>query len=347
MRAFKYAFVYIIPAAAWVGLSLGGGWLALTPLLVFGLIPLAELIIGGETSNPTADEADQRLGDWRYKAVIYAALPVMLGVLALFLTQVAAGAFVGIELLGAIVTAGLCCGGLGINIGHELGHRPNRREQHIAKLLLGTSLYAHFFIEHNRGHHARVATPDDPASSRKGEWVYTFWFRSVLGGCRSAWNLEAARLRRRGVPVWSRQNEMLRLQAWQAAALLAVGLALGPVAVLAWAAAGLVGALLLETVNYLEHYGLSRELNARGRWERVLPAHSWNSDHTLGRLLLFELTRHSDHHAHPKRPYPVLRHFDEAPQLPTGYPGMILLALVPPLFFAVMHPRLTQAVSAA
>ncbi len=340
MRPLKYGLVYVIPAVAIAGLLLGGAWLWATAALVFGLVPLVELLVGGDEGNPTAEEAAGWQADWRYKAIIYAALPVQLVVVGLLVVQVAAGAYAGAELAGAIVTAGLCCGGLGINIGHELGHRPDKREQLLAKILLGTSLYGHFFIEHNRGHHSRVATPDDPATSRRGEWVYTFWFRSLLGGFVSAWNLERTRLQRRNKRVLSWDNEMVRLTVGQGIALLAVGLAFGPLAAAAFAGAALVGALLLETVNYLEHYGLARELDARGRYERVRPDHSWNSNHTVGRLLLFELTRHSDHHAHPKRPYPVLRHFDEAPQLPTGYPGMILLALVPPLFFAVMHPRL-------
>lgn len=343
MRALKYAFVYVIPALAITGLLLGGGWLWATPLVIFGLIPLAELLIGGEEGNPTDEQVADRTADWRYKAVIYAALPVQIGVVALLMVKVASGAYVGLDLAGAIVTAGMNCGGLGINIGHELGHRPDKREQLMAKLLLGTTLYAHFFIEHNRGHHSRVATPDDPATSRRGEWVYAFWFRSLLGGVKSAWELEAVRLRRRSKRVVSWENEMVRLMTWQTAAVVAVALTLGSLAAVAWMIAGLIGALLLETVNYLEHYGLQRDPNGKGGYERVRPEHSWNSNATLGRLLLFELTRHSDHHAHPKRPYPVLRHFDEAPELPTGYPGMILLALVPPVFFAVMHPRLQSA----
>ncbi len=343
MRAFKYAFVYVIPAIAIAGLLLGGGWLWATPILIFGLIPLAELLIGGEEGNPTDAEVAERTSDWRYKAVIYAALPVQVAVVVLLMTQIASGAYAGLDLAGAIVTAGLNCGGLGINIGHELGHRPDKREQLMAKLLLGTTMYAHFFIEHNRGHHSRVATAEDPATSRRGEWVYTFWFRSMLGGMKSAFDLEAVRLRRRDKRVLGWQNEFIRLMTWQTAAVVVAGLAFGPVAAAAWVLAGIIGGLLLETVNYLEHYGLSRDKNERGRYERVRPEHSWNSNATLGRLLLFELTRHSDHHAHPMRPYPVLRHFDEAPELPTGYPGMILLALVPPLFFAVMHPRLELA----
>jgi len=139
---------------------------------------------------------------------------------------------------------------------------------------------------------------------------------------------------------------MLRLQLAQVALLCVVFAVFGAVATLAFVAVASLGVLLLETVNYLEHYGLTRTRGPYGRWERVRPAHSWNSNCMLGRLLLFNLTRHSDHHAHPKRPYSVLRHFDEAPQLPTGYPGMVLVAFVPPLFFSLMDARLPAPPSA-
>jgi len=342
MQPICYSLVYIVPAFATAGLLLEGPWLALAPALVFGIIPIAELVFPAPTANPDAEETKSRLSNWGYDAVIYMALPVQFGLIALLGSLVSSGALAGFEILGAILSVGLSCGALGINVGHELGHRADRRQQLAGKVILSTSLYAHFFIEHNRGHHARVATDEDPATSRKGEWVQAFWFRSLIGGYLSAWKLEAVRLARRGQSPWTWSNEMIRLQLGQALLLLAIFAAFGAQAMLAFMGASLVGALLLETVNYVEHYGLRRERNDRGKWERVRPAHSWNSNGILGRLLLFELTRHSDHHAYPKRPYSVLRHFDEAPQLPTGYPGMILLALVPPLFFAVMHPRIPR-----
>ena len=190
-----------------------------------------------------------------------------------------------------------------------------------------------------------VATEDDPASARRGEWLYSFWLRSVFGGWVSAWRLEADRLRRRGQSALSWGNEVLRWQLAQVVGLTALGVALGPVLVGRFVVAAVVGILLLETVNYLEHYGLRRGRRPDGRLEPVRPMHSWNYNGVLGRLLLFELTRHSDHHAHPKRAYAALRHFDESPQLPAGYPGMILMALVPPLFFALMDPRLPDPVA--
>ncbi|MBJ93307.1 MAG: alkane 1-monooxygenase [Rickettsiales bacterium] len=339
MKPYNYLLVFVIPGLALLGMVLGGSYVWLGPVFVFGLVPLLELVLPAPADNASDELLAERLEDWRYDAVLYAAVPIQLGLTAFFLLSVSSGQFTLVELAGATLSVGLCCGGVGINMAHELGHRPRRREQFLAKLLLGGTLYAHFFIEHNRGHHTRVATADDPATARRGEWVFSFWFRSVIGGWRSAWKMEWDRLSRRGRNPLSRANEMVRLQVGQALLLLVIGFGLGLKALLAFVAASLVGILLLETVNYLEHYGLERRRLPSGRWERVRPCHSWNSNCVLGRLLLFELSRHSDHHAHPKRPYPALRHFDEAPQLPTGYPGMILLSLVPPLFHFVMDQR--------
>ena len=347
MSPLVYLLAYTIPALAAAALLLGGAWTLVVPLLVFGLIPLVEL--GWRGHGGSFDEAGEarararRVYDW----LAYGLVPVQLGLLAVFLLQASRGAYSGAEWAGAIFTMGIMCGALGINVGHELGHRRGKLERRLAKVLLGTSLYAHFYIEHNRGHHARVATPEDPASARRGETLYAFWWRSVTGSYRSAWQLEAKRLEKRHQRTWSLRNEMLRDQLVQAVALVVVAVLLGPVAAGAWVGAALIGALMLETVNYLEHYGLERGRKEDGAWERVQPLHSWNANQPLGRVLLFELSRHSDHHAHPTRPYQVLRHFDEVPQLPTGYPGMMLLAVVPPLFFAVMHRRLAGSAATA
>jgi alkane 1-monooxygenase len=328
---------------SFLGLLYGGLWLGLALGVVFVLIPLAELVLPAPMDNPDGQEIERRLEDPRYDAVIYLAIPVQIGLILFLLHQVSTGALAGLELGAAIFSIGLSNAGFGINTGHELGHRAEKHHQIAAKFLLGTTLYAHFFIEHNRGHHARVATPDDPATSRKGEWVQAFWLRSMVGGFRSAWDLEASRLGRKGESPWSLGNEMLRIQALQVLAVASAVVVFGPLAAAVWMGSALVAGLMLETINYLEHYGLLRERNERGRWARVAPHHSWNSNCILGRLLTFELTRHSDHHAHPKRAYPGLRHFDDTPQLPTGYPGMMVLSLCPPLFFALMDPRLSQS----
>ena len=239
------------------------------------------------------------------------------------------------------LNVGLVIGTIGINVAHELGHRVNRWEQWMAQSLLLSALYTHFFIEHNRGHHKNVGTELDPASARAGENIYRFWWRSITGSYYNAWKLERERLQRAGKPVWSWENQMLRLQIMQVGYLACVYMIYDLKMVLFAVAIAAVGFLLLESVNYIEHYGLRRKLLPNGRYEPVMPWHSWNSNHELGRIFLSELTRHSDHHYKATRKYQTLRHFDDSPRLPTGYPGAILTALVPPLWFRLMRSRLS------
>lgn len=340
MSPLRYATCFVFPALTALGIAMGGLWAWTCPLVAFGAVPLLELVLPADGPNldPAAEASarEVRLYDW----LVYALVPTQWALVLFFCYTAASGGLAGgWHLAGALASMALCCGTFGINVGHELGHRTTRLEQRLAVAALMSSLYVHFFVEHNRGHHARVATPDDPASSRRGESLYRFWLRSVGGGLRSAWGLERDRLARKGRGPWSWDNLVLRHQLIQWGIVAAILAAFGPAATGLFLLAATGGFLLLETVNYVEHYGLARQRADSGRYERVRPAHSWNSNHPLGRVLLFELTRHSDHHANPGRRYPLLRHFEEAPQLPTGYPGMILLSLVPPLFFRVMDPR--------
>jgi alkane 1-monooxygenase len=243
---------------------------------------------------------------------------------------------------GRIGAMGILCGSFGINVAHELGHRVNRFEQFLAKSLLLTSLYMHFFTEHNKGHHKRVATPEDPSSARYGEMIYTFWFRTVIMGYLSAWHIANEECIKKGRSPLSIHNEMIRFQLIQLSLMALIYWAFGGWVLLYFLAAAGMGILLLETVNYIEHYGLQRKATGEGKYERAMPEHSWNSDHMIGRLFLFELSRHSDHHYLASRKYQILRHHDEAPQMPTGYPGMMLLSLLPPAWFAVMNPRIKK-----
>ncbi|MGL5912469.1 MAG: alkane 1-monooxygenase, partial [Phycicoccus sp.] len=236
------------------------------------------------------------------------------------------------------VTVGIVSG-IGINAAHELGHKREDLEHWASKLALAPSWYGHFFVEHNWGHHKRVATPEDPASSRLGESFYRFWPRTVFGSLRSAWQIERRRLERKGRSVLSPANRVL--QAWSFSVVLwAVALGLGgPQVLLFLVVQAVVGLTLLEAVNYVEHYGLLRQRDEHGRYERVRPVHSWNNNHVVTNLLLYQLQRHSDHHENPARRFVALRHVDEAPQLPAGYAAMILLALVPPLWRRTMDHR--------
>ncbi len=319
------------------------GFFVFVPLLYsWLLIPLAELVLKPDTRNLSAAEEDLARADKKYDYFLYAIVPLQYAALASFLYQVTYLPQPLVDIVGKTLVMGLLCGTFGINVGHELGHRANKFEQYLAKALLLTSLYLHFFIEHNKGHHKRVATPEDPSTARYGESVYRFYFRSMVYGYLSAWHIAARDARKKGFKAFSIRNEMLQYQLLQILFVITIGMVFSWTTALWFLAAALNGILLLETVNYIEHYGLQRKAITGGKWERALPQHSWNSNHVIGRVMLFELSRHSDHHYLASRKYQVLRHHDDSPQMPTGYPGMMLLALLPPAWFYVMHKRIKE-----
>ena len=336
MKKLTYLFVYLTPAVVAYSLMASGWQTFISVLVLFGILPFIELFTKGSTTNVAEAEEGVRKSDRFYDWLLYSLVPIQYLLLLVFLLRLQDGGLSTTELVGLTLSYGMACGILGINAAHELGHRATKHEQNMSKILLLSTLYMHFFIEHNRGHHKKVATPEDPASSRYGETIYAFFVRSIRLSWLSAWHIEAAKLQKIGKRFWSWDNEMLRFQIWQLCLLTAIALVFGGMALLLFVAASLVGILLLEAVNYIEHYGLQRQKTDKG-YERTLPIHSWNSNHPMGRLVLLELSRHSDHHFLASRKYQVLRHFDESPQMPTGYPGMILLALIPPLWFQVMH----------
>lgn len=336
----RYAFSLTIPLATAVSFQLEGAWSFFAIGYAFGFLPLMEVVLVPNGRNLSAQERATVQQDPRFDAWLWAMIPIQWGMLGWFLWAVSAVEWGSVTWWGWVSAMGLLCGVLGINVAHELGHRPGRRAAWGAYALLLTSFYTHFYVEHNRGHHRNVATAEDPATAQRGEWVWWFWLKSWWGGWWHGLQLEAKRCQRAGHAPWGWHNEVLRWQVVQAVAWAAVFALFGVEVALAWWVAGAIGGLLLETVNYIEHYGLSRDKVTAHRYERVQPVHSWNSNHPLGRLVLFELSRHSDHHARPEKPYAQLDHLDEAPQLPTGYPGMMLLSWLPPLYFAVMHPML-------
>ena len=338
-RDLRYLLAYTVPATALLGLRLGGAWTWLPLAYVFGLVPLLEYLLPPAPAQAGAPAATEARRHPFFDALLYLNVPLLLGVLGYFLGQVRAGAYGPGATAGAVLGLGICIGALGLNVAHELGHRARPAEQRLAQVLLLSSLYLHFFIEHNRGHHRHVATPLDPATSRLHEPFWAFLPRALAGEYRSAWHLEAERLRRAGRAVWSGGNQLLLFWAAQVAAIILVLSVFGGAALLAWLGAVAVGMVLFQLVNYVEHYGLLRRRTAAGTYERVQPHHSWNSEHPLGRILLYELTRHSDHHYQASRPYQALRYQPATPQMPTGYPGMMLLATVPPLWFKVMNGR--------
>lgn len=340
-RNLKYLLVYLTPVIVLLSIASGDGRSFAAIVLLFGIIPLIELFTQGSVKNPEPLEEQSLSAEKKYDWILYGLLPAQIITVIYFLRQIGVEDYgVGYR-TGAILAFGLSCGILGINAAHELGHRRTWYEQLMSKMLLLTTLYMHFFIEHNRGHHKKVSTDEDPASGREGEMIYTFYLRSIGGSWWSAWKLESERLRQRKMPFWGLHNEMLVYQGIQLGYLALIGMTFGGTILCYYVIAALIGIHLLESVNYIEHYGLRRARIGSG-YERPLPVHSWNSNHPLGRLMLLELSRHSDHHYNATRKYQILRHFDQSPQMPTGYPGMILLALIPPLWFRVMNPRLAQ-----
>ena len=346
-RAFKYILPFAIYFGAWRSFH-SYGWVIFLPVIIaFGIIPLVELFLAPDTKN--LDEAEEAIAkkDRLYDWFLYLMVPMQYLALYWFLTGITDESLLWWERLGRILGMGLACGTFGINVGHELGHRINIPEQWMAKALLLTSLYTHFFIEHNKGHHKNVSTPVDPSSAPLGMSLYAFWIRSVSGTWIGAWHIAADELRKKGLPALHWENEMLQLQILQIGFVTAIGWMFGWEACGYFIIAAIVGFLLLETVNYIEHYGLRRKETQPGKYERALPHHSWNSNHVLGRLMLFELSRHSDHHYLASRKYQILRHHDEAPQLPTGYPGSMVLATIPPLWFLVMDKRINAYIRSA
>lgn len=331
--------VLLLPLLTWFSFN-NHGWMTFLPFIyLFIAMPLLELTLSPDTENFDKVEEKNALDNILYDLQVYLTVPIQLGLLVFFLFAMQEEGLTAIDKMGRILSMGLCCGVFGINVGHELGHRFKVYERWMAKIHLMTSLNMHFMHEHNNHHHKAVSTPEDPATAKYNEPLYVFWFRSITGVYRWSWKLEKERLARENVPFLSIKNQMITDTIIQVSLLVLIGIFFGTLTIVYFMLAALIGHLLLETINYIEHYGLMRKKLANGAYERVTPQHSWNSDHVLGRIHLFELSRHSDHHYRAGRKYQILRHMDESPQMPTGYPGMMLLATIPPLWFKVMNKR--------
>jgi alkane 1-monooxygenase len=317
------------------------------PILLYILLPALDLRFGSDGQNPPEEVMDWLENDKYYRYCTYMFIPFQYVsvIVGAYLFTASDLSWLGYDgslswpaKIGLALSVG-ALGGVGVNTAHEMGHKKDSLERWLSKITLAQTCYGHFYIEHNRGHHVRVATPEDPASSRFGETFWEFLPRSVIGSLRSAWRLEAQRLRRLDKSPWHLSNDVLK--AWLMSivlwgVLIAVfGPALIPFVIIQ----AIYGFSLLESVNYLEHYGLLRQKNANGRYERCAPKHSWNCDHLVTNLFLYHLQRHSDHHANPTRRYQTLRSMDGAPNLPSGYASLIGLTYFPPLWRKLMDHR--------
>lgn len=339
----QWAWGLVVPAIPLISVALwaatgGEAWLVTMPILMYIVLPLVDARVGEDTANPPESAVAQLEADRYYRVITYLYAPIQYASYALGAWVFVSGDLSWFGRIALAISVG-AVGGIGIANAHELGHKKERIERRFAKVVLAQTGYGHFYVEHNRGHHARVATPEDPASSRLGESFWEFLPRTVVGALRSAWTLEANRLKGRNQRVWSVRNHVLN--AWlMSVVLFGATIAWLGVDVIAFIVIQAVfGFSLLEVVNYVEHYGLLRRKLATGRYERCRPEHSWNSNHIASNLVLYHLERHSDHHANPTRRYQALRHFDESPQLPNGYGLMIGLAYLPPVWRRVMDKR--------
>ena len=336
---FSFALALVTPLTVAAYFWTGSVLTVLIPTIyMYVFIPLFDLIVGEDLNNPPEEVVEAMAADPFYRILLHAAVPVF------YASFFVAAWFVGTQDLPwwAIIVFAYGVGALHgdvLTIGHELGHKTNATDRFSAKLINAIIGYGHFCIEHNRGHHVWVSTPEDPASSRMGESIYQFAGRELPGTFKRGWEHERLRLSKSGRSFWSPSNEILQGYA------ITLTIAITCVALFGWHMVPFLvihhftGWFALTQANYVEHYGLLRQKLPNGRYEPVQPRHSWNTNHIVSNLLLFHLQRHSDHHANALRPYQALRNFPDLPRLPSGYPGTYALAMIPAIWFRVMDPK--------
>lgn len=342
LKDLKYLFAYTIPLSVFMSFASQGMWTFTTVFYAFLVIPILDVITGETTKNLETDDASYKKTKWIFDAMLYLNVPIVFGILAFGLHTVQSGSHETYELIGLALSGGILLATNGINVAHELGHRSPLAERLMSKVLYMPCLYMHFFIEHNYGHHLKVATPEDAATARYNQTVYGFWFTSVTRQYISAWKIQLGLLKRQRKSFFSVKNDMLWYHLIQPAYLFGVYLLFGLTGLFFAVTVGVIAFLFLECINYIEHYGLRRFKTQSGRYETVRPFHSWNSNFNIGRITLYELTRHSDHHFRSTKKYQVLDSHEESPTLPLGYPASILLSFLPPLWFKVMNPRIPE-----
>jgi alkane 1-monooxygenase len=335
------AGITIGPVAHLMGAT-SEAWYFMAIAIFYIAVPLLDKLLGEDLSNPPESVVPRLEADRYYRLINYAVVPVLWGSLLFNCIFLATHELSWTAWLATTVITGSMLG-FGLNLSHELGHKKDWLGRKIALFNSALGGYGHFSIEHNRGHHRHVATPEDPASSKMGETIYRFAFRELPGAYFRAWDLETERLERQGKSPWSLDNEILQAGLLTLALYGGLIAAFGPKMVPVLALVAFWGAFQLTSANYIEHYGLLRQKLPDGRYERCEPHHSWNSNHIVSNLIVFHLQRHSDHHANPTRSYQSLRNFPDLPTLPLGYFGMFLAAYVPPIWFAVMDKRVIAA----
>lgn len=342
MKDLKYLAAFSIPFMVFLGIYFKGIFTFITPVYGFVIIPILELVFPKDTTNVDAIESENLLHKKIFDWLLYLNLPVVYGLVLYALITVNSTTLETYEFIGLIISIGIVLGVNGINVAHELGHRQTTNERFLGKALLLPALYMHFYIEHNFGHHLHAATKEDPATARYNQTVYSFWITSIFRQYFNAWKIQKKLLINNKLDALSFKNDMLWFFFLQVLYLAAITLIFGGIGFQFALFSAIIGFTLLETVNYIEHYGLLRLKTDSGRYERVKEIHSWNSNHVIGRIVLYELTRHSDHHYKTSKKYQILDCHDESPQMPYGYPTSMVLSLIPPLWFYIMNKRIPK-----
>ena len=338
----KYLLAYTVPLVASLGIYYQGIWSYSALVYAFVLLPVLELIMPLDTKNYSDEELTNRLQNKIFDILLYLNVLIVYGLLLYTLHKVSTTELSLFEIVGTVLSLGIVLGSNGINVGHELGHREKLYERILGKLLLIPSHYTHFFIEHNHGHHLHVSTPEDPSTAKYNQNLYAFWFQTVVGTYSKAWKIQKKLNQVNKVSFLNLKNDMFWFTLIQISYLLIIYNFYGNLGFIVAFFAGVVGFLLLETINYIEHYGLMRKQTSSGRYERVTEKHSWNSNHIMGRIILYELTRHSDHHSKSQKKYQILECYDISPQMPYGYPTSMVMSFFPPVWFSVMNKRIPK-----
>lgn len=338
MRDLKYLFAYTVPLSAYISFESFGLGTYTAVLYAFVILPILDVLLGKTTNNLSPEETHYKKAHKIFDWMLYVNLPLVFGLLYVVFSKILTTEYAVSEYIGLALSTGILLATNGINVAHELGHRKSLIERLMSKALFTPCLYMHFYIEHNFGHHFKVATPEDGATARFNQSVYAFWIRSVSKQYVDAWKKQFELLKNDDHNFFSLKNDMLYYHLIQPMYLVLVSLWFSPQVMLFAVLVGVISFLFLESINYIEHYGLRRFQTPSGRYERVQIHHSWNSNHNIGRIVLYELTRHSDHHYKSAKKYQILNSYEDSPHLPLGYPASILLSLLPPLWFWVMNP---------
>lgn len=340
MKDLKYTAAFLLPISAAIGMYFKGYYTFTTPVFAFLIIPILEIILPQQNANLSSQESSKKSTNILFDILLYLNLPIVFMLLFWFFKSLSITNYSTYELTGLLISLGVVLGANGVNVGHELGHRKKRWEIIIGQILLMPSMYMHFYIEHNFGHHLHAATKEDPATARYNQSLYSFWVTSISRQYKNAWLLQLKLLKQKKASFISIYNNMLWALIFQSLYLLAIYFVFGLIALGCALCIALISILLLESINYIEHYGLLRKRLPSGRYERVSEIHSWNSNHSMGRIILYELTRHSDHHHRAHKKYQLLDCHETSPQMPFGYPTSMVLSMVPPLWFFIMNKRI-------